>query len=328
MIDTAMEVSGNGLGRGEAKILARSMRELVHSFRIFAPYRHRRKVSLFGSARERRGSPLYALALEFARRLGEAGYMVVTGAGPGVMEAGNQGAGRETSFGVGIQLPFESGANGAIAGDPKLALFNYFFTRKLTFVKEADALVFLPGGFGTLDECFEILTLIQTGKSDLKPLVMLEPPGGGYWSAWYDFVHRQLLARGYVSEDDLKLFRICTHPQAALREITNFYRAFHSMRYVGETTVIRLTRSLLPSQVEALNRRYASLLEAGRIELGGALPAEANEPDLAALPRLRLNFNRRDFGRLRLLLDDLNRAAGEPVAAPSPAACIASLEQD
>lgn len=234
---------------------------------------------------------------------------MVTGAASGIMEAGHVGAGRENSMGLNILLPFEQEANPVIAGDHKLVHMKYFFTRKLMFVKECDAVVCLPGGFGTLDEALEVLTLLQTGKRDMVPLVLLDAPGGQYWQHLQRFVEAELLARGLISPEDLHLYCITDDCQRAVDEVLQFYRGYHSMRYVRERLVLRLQRPLSETALDEINRHYSDLLAAGQLTQTSALPEERDEPDLQDLPRLVLRFNRRSLGRLRELIDTINRVA-------------------
>ncbi len=291
----------------DVKLLNAALRELRSAFRVFARYRGIRKVTTFGSARTAEGEPAYAQAERFARRIADEGFMIITGAGGGIMRACQAGAGRERSFGVNIKLPFEQRPNEFIANDPKLLGFKYFFTRKLLFVKEADALVAFPGGFGTYDEAFECLTLVQTGKSHPMPIVFVDVPGGNFWETWLRaHVHGLLLARGLISKEDLSLFRVTDDVETAVTEILQFYRVYHSSRYVGEKLVLRLTRHPSLELVEQLNRDFADLLTEGRITLRGPLPEE-NGDDTADLPRLVLQFNRASFGRLRQMIDFLNQ---------------------
>jgi len=320
IIHTALGLANNGLQRGDAKILATTVREMAASFRVFAPYKLKRKVTFFGSAREPEGSPRYELTRQVAAWCTSKGYMVITGGGEGVMRAGNEGAGVENSFGVTIQLPFEVGGNSIIRNDHKNSDHKYFFTRKLTFVKETDGLIFMPGGFGTLDECFEILTLMQTGKTSLMPFVMVDIPGGHYWQGWKRFVEEELLGHGYISKDDFSLFKITSDPEAAAREIETFYRVFHSLRFAGPLTVMRLNRALPEAFLAELEGRYGDILTSPGLKLSGPLPVEVDAPHLSALPRLILNFNRRDYGRLRQFIDELNRQVDEPIPAPARAA--------
>ncbi len=291
----------------DLKIVNRTVKELRHAFRVFHDYRGQRKISFFGSARTASDDPNYQLAFQFARRIVQEGFMVITGGADGIMRAAQEGAGREHSFGVNIMLPFEQGPNATIADDPKLVTFKYFFTRKLIFQKEANAIALFPGGFGTHDEGFEILTLAQTGKSDPMPIVCLQAPGCDYWDEWNRFITRQLLDRKLVSPEDFSLFKIVTTSDEAVEEIRTFYRRFHSIRYVGRQLVMRLTRPLAPDQVEALHKQFGDLLTDGTFEQRGCLTEELDEPELASLPRLTFPSNRRSAGRLRQLIDHVNR---------------------
>ncbi|MFO0840402.1 MAG: LOG family protein [Phycisphaerae bacterium] len=305
--------------RGDVKLVNRAMAELRYALKIFAPYQHTRKISIFGSSRTPESHADYQAAVRFASLMREAGWMVITGAGDGIMKAGHGGAGRQASFGVAIRLPFEQRTNEIIADDPKLVNFRYFFTRKLMFVKEASAVALFPGGFGTQDEGFEVLTLVQTGKAELVPLVMVERPGGTYWRQWHAYVATQLLRNNMISEQDLSLFRIADSVEAAVEDIVTFYRVYHSQRYVGDDLLLRLNTPLPPAFIDRLNGEYApriTLGGAGRIEQVAALPEEgAEEP---GKPRLRIPFDKRSFGRLRRMIDAINRfdqpAATVPVA--------------
>ncbi len=291
----------------DLKIFNRAFKELRHAFGVFRGYRDRRKVSIFGSARTPVDDPNYQLAVEFARRIVEAGFMVITGGADGIMRACQEGAGRENSFGVNIMLPFEQGANPIIADDPKLITFKYFFTRKLMFQKEANAIALFPGGYGTHDEGFEVLTLTQTGKNDPQPIVCLQAPGCDYWDDWADFITKQLLSRKLINDEDLSLFKIVNSAEDAVEEILRFYRRYHSIRFVGGQLAMRLTQPLTPAQLEQVQDRFGDLLTDGRFELRGPLPEELDEPALRELPRLVFNFDRRSAGRLRQLIDHLNR---------------------
>src|SRR5919197_632976 len=206
--DTADKLLRDHANRGDVKLLSTALRELRYAFKVFAPVRHRRKVTVFGSARTPPDNPAYKQAVEFGKKIAHEGFMVVTGAASGIMEAGHIGAERENSIGVNILLPFEQEANAIIAGDVKLMHLKYFFTRKLLFVKESDAIALFPGGFGTQDEGFEVLTLVQTGKSHLFPIVMVDEPGGDYWRRWLAFVEEALVKRGLISPSDLALFKV------------------------------------------------------------------------------------------------------------------------
>ena len=279
-----------------------------YAFAVFEPYRAARKAAIFGSARTRRDDPLYAQTVALARELADADWMVITGAGPGIMEAGIEGAGAANSFGVSIRLPFEAATTQFLADDPKLVSFRYFFTRKVTFVKEAHAFVLLPGGFGTLDEGFELLTLVQTGKAPPAPIVLLDVPGGTFWLSWVQFVERELRARGYISPEDLKLVKITDDASVALAEITGFYRNYHSLRFVDGNLVLRMQRLPDAARIEALNAEFADILASGRIEPTTTSKAEIADDDVPDLARLRMRFDRRSYSRLRELIDRINEA--------------------
>ncbi len=303
---TADKLVRDNASRADQKLLATAARELRYCFKVFDQYRSVRKVSVFGSARTKPGHPAYQAAVEFSRLIAEAGYMVITGAAAGIMEAGHVGAGRPKSFGLNIMLPFEQGANAVISGDPKLMNLRYFFTRKLMFLKESAAVVLFPGGFGTHDEAFEALTLIQTGKSHIFPVVMVDEPGGTYWASWQEFVRAQLLDRGYISPADLSLYRVADSVPDAVAEVVRFYRVYHSMRYVRKDLVLRLLTPLSDEKLAGLNAEFADIVAKGAIRQTAALPAEAGEPLLAELPRLVLRFDRSSHGRLRQLIDRVN----------------------
>jgi hypothetical protein len=299
----------DGADRGDLKILARAMRELRYSFRVFSGLRGFRKVTVFGSARCRPGSPEYRQAAAFGGEMARRGWMVITGGGEGIMEAAHVGAGQELAMGINILLPFEQPDNLVIAGDAKLIHVKYFFVRKLLFVKEADGVALFPGGFGTLDESFEVLTLLQTGKSRLFPVVLVDEPGGDYWRLWKGFVESHLLGRGWISPEDLALFRITDDAVEAADEILGFYRVYHSMRYVGKDLVFRLRQSPSDAVLSRLCAEFEDIVGSGTFRMASALPEEEDEPDISDLPRLVFRFNRKSFGRLRMLVDFLNREA-------------------
>lgn len=313
--EVADKLVKDAASRGDVKLLASAVKELRHCFRVFAAHRGTRKATVFGSARTRPDHPAYRSAVEFGRRMTEAGWMVITGAAAGIMEAGHVGAGRDMSFGLNILLPFESAANSVIHGDPKLMNLRYFFTRKLAFIKESDAVVLFPGGFGTHDELFETLTLIQTGKTHVFPIVLVDEPGGTYWQRWQAFVTEDLLARGYISPQDLHLYTITDSVEAAAAEVQTFYRTYHSMRFVRGQLVFRLRHAPGDDLLASIRTEFADILSGGTFEVCGALPAEANEPTLLHLPRLKFRFNKHDHGRLRLLIDRLNREVHPPPTA-------------
>ncbi|QDU87100.1 LOG family protein YvdD [Pirellulimonas nuda] len=304
--DSTDRLEADCLDAGDLKILSRSIRELRRAFNVFAPYRGCRKATVFGSARTPPADPAYVLAVELGRRLAEAGWMVITGAGGGIMQAGHEGAGREASLGLNILLPFEQSANPVIAGDPKLVSMKYFFTRKLMFVKECDGVVSLPGGFGTLDEAMEVLTLVQTGKRELLPMVMLDAPGQGYWQDWLAFIERHLHRTGLISPPDLSLFRVTSSVDEAVDELLGFYRVYHSMRYVGQRLVLRLNRRISEQTLARLNDAFTDILVSGAIEQTDRLAEEADENGAAKLPRLVLHFDRKNHGRLRELVNVVN----------------------
>jgi len=273
---------------------------------VFAPYRHRRKVVVFGSARTPEDAAEFKAAEDFGREMRERGYMIVTGGGDGIMGAAQRGAGREHSFGLNIRLPFEQAANETITGDKKLMIFNYFFTRKLNFVKETHAIALFPGGFGTMDEGFEALTLMQTGKARIFPVVLVDKPGGTYWQTWLDFLRGHLLKLNLLSPDDFNFMQLCESVECAVEHIVRFYHNYHSSRWVGVRLVMRLLRPLSQEKIERMNTEFNDVLASGKFTQGGALPQESGEPDLAHLPRLIFQPHRRNFGRLRKVIDAVN----------------------
>jgi uncharacterized protein (TIGR00730 family) len=292
--------------RGDVRVIQTAMRELRYAFRLFAPYADRRKVTIFGSARTQPDRVEYQQAIEFGRQAASAGFMVITGAGPGIMQAGHEGAGPQNSFGVNIRLPWEQSANPVILKDKKLITFKYFFTRKLIFIRHSDAIALFPGGFGTMDEGYEALTLMQTGKARLVPLILVDRPGGTYWKTWDRHVRDHLLRNELIAEDDLNLYQITDDPAQAVRWITRFYRNFHSSRYVKDLLVLRLLRSPSPAAIQALNEDFADLITGESIRAIDATPEERDDEDEVQRARIALGFNRRDYGRLRQLIDVLN----------------------
>jgi hypothetical protein len=273
---------------------------------VFRPWRTVRKATMFGSARTAPDDPIYVLARELAHRLAEEGWMIVTGAGPGIMAAGTEGAGRDHAFGVNIRLPHEQGANAFIAQDPKLVEMRYFFTRKLMLIKESHGYVVLPGGFGTLDECFELLTLLQTGKAEPAPVVLVETPGGGFWHAWLDFVRDVVVPRGYVSAPDLRFFTIVTSVEDAVHEITHYYANYHSARWVGDLLVLRLQRLPDDESIERLSTEFSDIMTSGSLRATKPLPPERSAKDHLELARVALRFDKFSYARLRGLIDALN----------------------
>ena len=304
--ESADKLEADRTSRGDLKILSRTLRELRYAFKVFTPYRSQHKVTIFGSARTLPDHPAYQQAVKFGRAMAKRKWLVVTGAASGIMEAGHVGAGRDHSMGLNIMLPFEQSANAVIAGDHKLVNMKYFFTRKLMFVKECDAVVCLPGGFGTLDEGLEVLTLLQTGKRDMVPVIFLDEPGGSFWSQWQEFVKQCLLGQEMISPDDLALYKITDRYEDAVEEIMQFYRVYHSMRYVKDQLVFRLSEPLHASLLKDINHHFTDVLCKGDFIQQGALKDEKDEPKLADLTRLVFHFNRRSLGRLRQLINVVN----------------------
>jgi uncharacterized protein (TIGR00730 family) len=307
--ESADKLAADQPSRGDLKILSRTMRELRYAFKVFSPYRSRRKVTVFGSARTRPDKPSYQQAVKFGRAMAEQGWLVVTGAASGIMEAGHLGAGRENSMGLNIMLPFEQSSNPIIAGDPKLVHMKYFFTRKLMFVKECDAVALFPGGFGTLDEGLEVLTLLQTGKRDMVPILFIDEPGGKFWQPLLEFFHNRLLADGMVSSEDSSLYMWTDSVETAVDEILQFFRVFHSMRYVKNKLVFRLQSPISEELLADINEKFRDILVDGQFTQGPAQKEERDEPTLSAMPRLSFHFNRRSLGRLRQLIDAINRGS-------------------
>ena len=306
MIMTALKMARDQMGTADLKLMNRSLKEMRYAAKVFSKYREFRKVCVFGSARTLPSAPEFQVAEEFARLMVAQDYMVITGGGDGIMGAAQRGAGRENSFGLNIRLPFEQRANETIHGDPKLINFNYFFTRKLNFVKETHALALFPGGFGTMDEGFEVLTLMQTGKARIIPVVLVDAPNGTYWETWMKFLTDHLFKLGLIGSEDFHLFKIVHTPREAVQEIMHFYSLYNSARWVGEQLVVRLNQPLPESAVAALNEKFTDVIRTGEIVQGAALRQEKNEPALAALPRLILTPHRRSFGRFRQFIDAIN----------------------
>ncbi|HET6348999.1 MAG TPA: LOG family protein [Candidatus Krumholzibacteria bacterium] len=295
----------------DLKVLSRAMAEFRYAARTFMPYRDRRKVSIFGSARTPEDDPYYKMAVEFAHMLAEEGFMVITGAAEGIMKAGNVGAGKDASFGVNILLPFEQAPNPVIGDDPKLITFKYFFTRKLFFVMEASAVALFPGGFGTHDEGFETMTLIQTGKAPPMPLLFVELPGGTYWSSFDQFVRDQLLGRKLISQRDLVLYKIVHSPREAVDYIKFFYSTYHSLRFVRDRVVLRLEKELPDDAVHELAHEFSDLVKKGTVEKSNALPEETNEPELLDKHRLVFALNRQSPARLYEMVLKINELGAQ-----------------
>jgi hypothetical protein len=307
MIVTAIKMGRDQTSVADLKMINRALKELRYAVRVFAPYRDRRKVAVFGSARTPEDAEEFKAAENFGREMRERGYMIVTGGGDGIMGAAQRGAGRENSFGLNIRLPFEQSANQTIEGDKKLVSFNYFFTRKLNFVKETHAIALFPGGFGTMDEGFEVLTLMQTGKARIFPVVLVDKPGGTYWQTWLAFLRGHLLKLRLISEDDFNFLHHCESVECAVEHIMRFYHNYHSSRWVGGRLVIRLQRALSQKLVETMDTEFNDVLASGKFTQCAALPEESGEPDIAHLPRLVFQPKRKNFGRLRKVIDAVNR---------------------
>ncbi len=306
IIENALKLLVDVKDTGDVRVIQTAVRELRYAYRLFAPYANKRKVTIFGSARTTPNKLEYQQAVEFGRKIVQAGWMVITGAGPGIMQAGHEGAGAENSFGANIRLPWEQGANPVIAQDKKLVTFKYFFTRKLTFIRHSDAIVLFPGGFGTMDEGYEAITLMQTGKSQLMPLVLVDKPGGTYWKTWDKQVREHLLRDQLISPEDLNLYRITDNADEAVKIITRFYRNFHSTRFVKDLFIIRLKNAPTDTALEALNEDFADLIIGLPIKRIEPTPEEREDNDGLGLQRIAFGFNRRDYGRLRQLVDVLN----------------------
>lgn len=306
MITTAVRMARGNTEVSDFKIANRTLREMRESNEVFHPYRSIRKVSLFGSARTKSDEPEYIAGVKFSRRMKEEGFMTITGAGPGIMAAGNEGATRDFSFGLNITLPFEASANSFIKGDPKLIDYDFFFTRKLAFVKEAHAAVGMPGGVGTMDEVFEALTLIQTGKVTVYPIICLDAKGGTYWKAWNQFVVEHLSRLKLISDTDFHLFTVTDDIDEAVAEIVHFYKTFHSYRYVGDQLVVRLNAELTDAAVNQLTDNFDDIIKVGKVEKCEPLEAEDSEPEFCDLFRIKLRHKRRDFGRLRQFINAIN----------------------
>src|SRR3954466_12547131 len=306
IVENALKLLKDVEARGDVRVIQTAVRELRYAYRMFAPHAHVRKVTMFGSARTLPTKAEYQQATDFARKIAAAGWMVITGAGPGIMQAGHEGAGLENSFGANIRLPWEQTANPVISKDKKLITFKYFFTRKLTFIRNSDAIVLFAGGFGTLDEGFEALTLMQTGKSRLMPLIMLDPPGADYWLTWDRTIREHLLRNKLISPDDLHLYECTDDVDHAVKVITRFYRNYHSMRFVHDKLVIRLRHVPSDSALQALNEDFGDIIVGEKIHVCEPFAEEREDNQHLDLPRITFDFDRRHYGRLRILIDQLN----------------------
>ncbi len=306
IVANALKLLRDQTNRGDIKLIDKSFKELRYALKVFAPYRDVRKVSIFGSARTLESHDDYRQAADFAKQMAAAGWMVTTGAGGGIMAAGHGGAGADPSFGLAIRLPFEQRTNPFIENDPKLINFKYFFTRKLMFVRASHAIAIFPGGFGTMDEGFEVLTLIQTGKAVPMPILFVDRPGGDFWQTWQDYVKKHLLDRGLISPADLHLYKVTDKIDEAVREVRHFYNNYHSLRYVRDEVVLRLHRKPTEAQLARITESFGDIKVRGEFRVTGPLPPERDEPALNNLHRLVFVFNRREHGRLRMLIDHLN----------------------
>jgi len=306
IIENALKLLTDVKDSGDVRVIQTALREMRYAFRLFAPYGGVRKVTMFGSARTLPSRPEYKQAVEFGRKMAQAGFMVITGAGGGIMQAGHEGAGPKMSFGANIRLPWEQAANPVIREDKKLVSFKYFFTRKFIFIRHSDALALFPGGFGTMDEGYEALTLMQTGKSQLMPLVLIDRPGGAYWKTWDKHVREHLLRDLLISPDDLNLYQITDDTDQAVKLITRFYRNFHSSSFVKDLFVIRLRHAPTGTTLEALNEDFADIIIGPKIKCIKATPEEIAEGEFVDMPRIAFGFNRHDYGRLRQLIEALN----------------------
>ena len=303
MVDTCLKMAREGHDSGQIKLVTHALKEMRYAYQVFNRYRGTRKVSIYGSARTEETHPDYAVATEFSRLMAGQNWMAITGAGDGIMKAGHEGPQREASFGLAIRLPFETTANAIIEGDPKLINFRYFFTRKLMFMTHSDAVVACPGGFGTQDELFEALTLVQTGKSNIIPIVMIAGEGNEYWENWASHVKSDLLGKGMISEEDFSLFHIASSPQDGVDHIMQFYKLYHSSRYVRSDYVIRVNAPISDESIEKLNDSFSDILRKGKISQSGPLPVEKDHLELS---RIVVPHSRRSYGRLRQLIDMVN----------------------
>ncbi len=310
MLAVIWDLGREGIDVGDLKIADAALAEMTEAFRVFRPYRSVRKMTMFGSARTQPEDPVYVLARDLAAHLAGAGWMVITGAGPGIMAAGIEGAGRDQSFGINIRLPHEEGANPFIAQDPKLVEMRYFFTRKLMLIKESHGYAVLPGGFGTQDECYELLTLLQTGKAEPAPMVLVDIPGGTYWKGWQRFLDEEAIRPGWVSPEDVALFRVANTVDEAAAELLGFYRNYHSCRWVGDMLVLRLQVAPSRTELADLNKRFSDIVASGTIRGASPFPPERSGNDHLELPRVALRFDKFHFARLRLLIDALNECTG------------------
>ncbi len=304
---TALRLSDDYMTKSDAHVMHTALKEIRYGVKFFSAYKNVRKVSVFGSARTQPSEEVYQYSSEFSQQIASKGFMVITGAGDGIMRAAQEGAGREKSFGINILLPFEQSANEFIQDDPKLMTFNFFFTRKLFFVKEADAIALFPGGFGTHDEGYESLTLLQTGKTDPMPIVFVDVPGSSYWESWLDYINDELVERGLISPDDLNLFKVTHDIELAADEISDFYRNYHSSCYVDGKLILRVKDPITHLHLEQLNDHFSDIVVTGQIETSEPSPKETEALSPSTLYRIRFHFNQKNFGRLRKMIDMINQ---------------------
>ncbi|EAT15575.1 LOG family protein [Desulfuromonas acetoxidans] len=307
MILSALKAGQTSDYLADLKLMRTTMKEMRYTNKVFSPYRSRRKVTIFGSARTLPSEPIYQKCVRFSQLLAQNNYMVITGGGGGIMQAGNEGAGKENSFAVNIELPFEQDTNRVMKQSDRVLMYKYFFNRKVAFLKEADAVALFPGGFGTLDEAMETLTLVQTGKNPPIPLVLIDDNNGTYWEDLFEFMRDVLLPKGLISGEDFGLFTITRSAEEAMEVIDSFYKVYHSSRYVGKLLVIRLNKALTQQQIETLESEFSEiLLPDTRIKAVSAFDKERDEPDLWDLPRLAIHFNRRSYGLLNSFIRRIN----------------------
>ncbi len=306
ILTLVVELGLNKTENVDLKLLKSSIAELKKGFEVFSPYRSVRKVTIFGSAQSEENSPEYEMAVEFCKQMVEKKFMIITGAGPGVMEAGNKGAGRDNSFGVNIKLPFEQASNKYIENDPKLITLKYFFTRKLMFIRESHATVVFPGGFGTLNEAIENITLFQTGKCAPRPIILLEPESFKFWRHWFTVIKRSLLKYDYIDKDDLNLFYYETSVESAVKRIMDFYKVYHSIRRIKGQTVLRLNHSISEEKLDYIREEFKDIILDNRIEQTSALPEEVQRCEYVDLPRLVFRFDEQKHGRLLEMINLLN----------------------
>ncbi len=307
MILASLKAGQEDNGKVDLKLMNTSLKEMRFTAKVFGPYSHLKKVSVFGSARTKPNTVLYETAYNLGAKLAESGYMVITGGGPGIMQAVHEGAGPDHSFGVNIRLPSEQDSNPVIKGNSKNIMYKYFFNRKVAFLKESDAIVVFPGGFGTLDEAMETLALVQTGKRNPLPIILMDEPDGNYWLNWIKFIKEELLEKNYISKSDMHLFDLTDSADKAIKIINKFYSRYHSIRQIKNCYIIRLKKPLEEEKLKEIKTRYSDILKTdGKICLSGALPEEVDETEISNLPRIIIDFNKTNYGKLKQLIDEIN----------------------